>query len=454
MRNILSELWHNIKSGVLVDLILIAQLALFFWISATISGYYLDIAPTFNSNNFREDAAYYSMFYMPADEEEYGEMANASGDPEYVANLDNAYRELQEELGEHYIAIRYADLKLDYEELRRAFSEEELLDFCASSSYSGYYDPSRVSLQDVMQMYGIGSIKQVFEGQISRINPTVISHFGLRAKEGRVFAEDDFLFRRGQKEIPVLLGSAFGGKYRPGDTLHGYLYTGMFDLKVVGILEEGTAIATDQILEKDGRPNTLDHSVVFPYFVIEDIPETEEEKMFAQFNYEEALMGTITADLDTPRSQINGIGKRINNIYVRNGLFPISLVGSSYGVQLFKQESEQTMRIFLAAGIVMGLMGIFGICMSMITKINANMQRYAIEIMNGQSIFTLAAAFLAEIVLIVAAGMLCTIWLMADSLLFLAVIVALAVCCLLAVAMIVIRKLWKIDIEEMIRSEE
>ena len=115
MRNVLSELWHNIKSGALVNLILIAQLALFFWMSATISGYFLDISPTFTSNNIREDAAYYSMFYMPADEKEYGEMANAAGDPEYVSNLDKAYRELQEELGEHYLAIKYADLKLDYE---------------------------------------------------------------------------------------------------------------------------------------------------------------------------------------------------------------------------------------------------------------------------------------------------------------------------------------------------
>ena len=453
MGNVISELWHNIKSGALVNLILIAQLAFFFWIIATISSYFLDVAPTFNSNNFREDAAYYSVFYMPADEEEYVEMANASNDPEYVANLDNAYRELCEELKGHYIAIKYADLKLDYEELSRVFSDEELLDFCASSSYPGYYDPSHVSLRDVTQMSGIGSIKQVFEGQISRISPTVITHFGIQAKEGRMLDEKDFLFHRGQKEIPVLLGSAFGGKYRPGDILHGYLYTGVFDLKVVGILEEGTVIATDQILEKDGRPNTLDYSVVLPYFFVEDIPKTEAEKMFAQFNYEEALMGTVTTDLDTPRARINSIGKRINNIYVRNGLFPISLTGASYGVQLFKQESEQTMRIFLAASIIMGLMGIFGICMSMITKINANMQRYAIEIMNGQSMFTLAAAFFAEIVLIVAAGMLCTIWLMSDRILLFTVI-ALAVCCLLAVALIVIRKLWKIDIEEMIRSEE
>lgn len=458
MKNVLSELWHNIKNGAPVNFILIAQLVLFFWMSTVISSYFLDMPTTFYSNNLQENAAYYSLFFMPSDDEEYGELMNVPRDPEYVSNLGKTYREIQEELGEHYIAVKNADLKLDYEELSQVFSDEELLDFYTSSRYPGYYDPSQVSLKEIMPMYMIGGIGRVFAGHNSRINQSVISHFDFQVKEGRLFDDDDFVFHKGQKEIPVLLGNAFNGKYRPGDILHGYLYTDMFDLKVIGILEENTVIATDQILETDGRPNTLDHSVVFPYFFINDVPETEAEKTFAMINYEEALMGTVTTDLATPRSKINSIGKRINNIFVKNGLFPISMIGSSYGVKLFKHESEQTMQIFLVASIIMGIMGISGICMSMITKINTNLQRYAIEIMNGQSILTLTAAFLAEVVLIVGVSMSITIWmffeLIADRLLFLTVIVALSVGSMLIVAMVVIRKLLKIDIEEIIRSEE
>lgn len=458
MKNVLSELWHNIKNGAPVNFILIAQLVLFFWMSTVISSYFLDMPTFFYSNNLQENAAYYSLFFMPSDDEEYGEWMNVSRDPEYVSNLDKTYREIQEKLGEHYIAVKNADLKLDYEELSQVFSDEELLDFYTSSRYPGYYDPSQVSLEEIMPMYIIGGIGRVFAGHNSRINQSVISHFDFQTKEGRLFDDDDFVFHKGQKEIPVLLGNAFNGKYRPGDILHGYLYTDMFDLKVIGILEENTVIATDQILETDGRPNTLDYSVVFPYFFINDIPETEAEKTFAMINYEEALMGTVTTDLATPRSEINSIGKRINGIFVKNGLFPISMIGSSYGVQLFKQESEQMMQIFLVASIIMGIMGISGICMSIITKINSNLRRYAIEIMNGQSILTLTAAFLSEVVLIVGASMAITIWmffkLIVGRLLFLAVIVALSVASMLIVALIVIRKLLKIDIEEIIRSEE
>lgn len=458
MKNVLSELWHNLKNGALINLILIAQLVLFFWMSTVISSYFLDMPTTFYSNNLQENAVYYSLFYMPADDEEYEEWGKVRRDPEYLSNLDKTYREIQEELGEHYIAVKNAVLQLDYGELSHVFSDEELLDFHISSRYPGYYDRSQVSLEEIIPMHIIGGIGRVFEGHTSRISQSAISHFDLQAKEGRMLDEEDFVFHKGQKEIPVLLGSAFSGKYRPGDILHGYLYTDTFDLKVIGILEKNTVIATDQILETDGRPNTLDYSIVFPYFLINDIPETEAEKTFAEINYEDALMGTVTADLATPRSEINSISKRMNNIFVRNGLFPISMIGSSYGVLLFKQESEQTMGIFLVASIIMGIMGISGICMSMITKINTNLQRYAIEIMNGQSILTLTAAFLAEVVLIVGVSMSLTIWmflnLIAGRLLFLAVIVALSVASMLIVALIVIRKLLKIDIEKLIRSEE
>ena len=248
MKNVLSELWHNLKYGALVNLILIAQLVLFFWMSTVISSYFLDMPTTFYSNNLQENAAYYSLFYMPADDAEYGEWVKIRSDPEYLSNLDKTYREIQEELGEHYIAVKDATLQLDYGELSQMFSDEELLDFHTSSRYPGYYDRSQVSLEEIMPMHIIGNISRVFEGHTSRISQSAVSHFNFQVKEGRLLDEDDFVFHKGQKEIPVLLGSAFSGKYRPGDILHGYLYTDMFDLKVIGIIEKNTVIATDQIL--------------------------------------------------------------------------------------------------------------------------------------------------------------------------------------------------------------
>lgn len=43
MKNIVEELWHNLKSGVFVNLILIVLFTLFFWQGTAISSYFVDI---------------------------------------------------------------------------------------------------------------------------------------------------------------------------------------------------------------------------------------------------------------------------------------------------------------------------------------------------------------------------------------------------------------------------
>ena len=122
-----------------------------------------------------------------------------------------------------------------------------------------------------------------------------------------------------------------------------------------------------------------DYSIVYPFFYINYVPQTEAEQTFAEFNYESALQGTIVVDADAPRSEVNEAAKRVNNIFVKNGLYPITAIGGSYGVDIFKMESEQTMQILLGASAIMGVLSIFGICMNVTAKLNRNLHRYGIE---------------------------------------------------------------------------
>ena len=106
------------------------------------------------------------------------------------------------------------------------------------------------------------------------------------------------------------------------------------------------------------------------------------------------------------------------------------------------------MRIFLAAGIVMAVLAISGICMSMIVKLNRNLHRYGIEIMNGQSVYTILTAFLLEMILVMGAGLLLNIWqfmnLIHSNLMFLVVLLFLAGTAALIVSTVFIRKLRKV----------
>lgn len=281
MRNIWEELWHNLRSGAAVNLILILLFALFFWQGTVISSYFADItdSPVSSSQKY-EDYCYYSLAdtYSASDE---ASRIYQSQDPAVTQNMDRTYRELHEELGEQY---------------------------------------------------------------------------------------------------------------------------------------------------------------------------------FAYSNYNSGLEGTIVLPLDAPDSKINTLAKQINNIFVKNGLNPKIPTGTSYGVFLFQEESEQTMWIFLAAGIVMAILAISGICMAMIVKLNRNLNRYGIEIMNGQSIRTVLAAFLLEMLLVMGAGLLLNIWqfinLIHSNFMFLTVLLMLAGTAALIVTLVFVSRLRKVDIEEIIKSQE
>ena len=459
MKNIVEELWHNLKSGVFVNLILIVLFTLFFWQGTAISSYFVDI-PMGSSGSRQADGLYYQLSYHYMGDnsrEDFNATLQQLDDLDSISALDRIYRDLHEKLGNKYFNINSTDLKLDYGELSQRFEDSELLDFLSQSEYPGYYDQSETELMDVMATYAIGNIASVFSGQGLRMDENAMERFGLKASEGSLFRKEDFVFQKGQKEIPVLLGNAFSGKYHPGETLNGYLF-GDFQLRIVGILEENTTVLTDTVrnYETNG-PKQLDHSVIAPYFYM-GAPETEEEQTFAINNYQEGINGTIVLPLDASRSEINRTAKQVSSIFNQNGLQPQMISGTSYGVVLFQQESEQTMRIFLGASAVMAVLAVSGICMSMIAKLNRNLQRYGIEMMNGQSTGTILAAFLLEMALVIGAGLLLTVWqfmtLIRNYTGFFLVTLALAGFSAAVVSLVFIRKLRAVDIEEIIRREE
>lgn len=150
--------------------------------------------------------------------------------------------------------------------------------------------------------------------------------------------------------------------------------------------------------------------------------------------------------------------KELCEIFTKNGIYPVTVSGSTYGVRVFKTESRETMRILLGASALMGALSISGICMSVIAKLNRNLHRYGIELMNGQSPGPIMGAFLTEIFFVIAAAMAFNIWkytdLMRWNLMFLWMILGMAFLSVLIVAAVFTWKLRKIDIEEIIRNGE
>ena len=461
MRNVWEELKHNLSGSVLVTLVLIAQFAVFFWQGTLIASYFADTSTESLSLSVQGDYAYYHLAYSINNEEEEEALWGQSSDPNFVSNAAETYRKVHEDPDLHYMAFGTSNLFVSFDDMNERFTLRELMNLHTNSDENLYHqtDAETVPLESLTVPVQNGEWTSGFPPQIYRLDQAAAEHFRLRVSEGRMLEEQDYQFRWDQGSIPVLVGSAYASGFKPGDRIGADLYGIPYQFQVIGILEENTGIITDKYFSERGVPLSLDHAILMPYFTIEESPRNSKEEFLARANYDEAFIGGIVVlDAEAPRSELLRIEKKICDVFLRNGLYPVTTAASPYGVSLFKIESQKTMQILVGASVLMGVMSISGICISVTAKLNRNLQRYGIEIMNGQSTGTILAAFLLEILLIIAAAMGLAVWQFMDmiryNLVFLWMILGFGLLAAAVTSLVFIRKLRTVDIEEIIRREE
>ena len=460
MRNVWEELKHNLSGGVLVTLVLIAQFAVFFWQGTLIASYFADTSTESLSLSVQGDYAYYQLDYAIGSEETASAFASQFTDPNFISNAAKAYGELHEDPDLHFITFNGVAAAVNFDEIRERFTEPEIreLHHDAGSLSGSRMEAETVPLENLITPVQNGEWTSGFAPQIYRLDQAAAEHFQLRVSEGRMLEKQDYQFRWDQGSIPILVGSAYASGFKPGDRIRADLYGIPYQFQVIGILEKNTGIITDKYFSEMGVPLSLDHAMIVPYLYIQDIPENEDQEFFTSSNYEEGLQGMVVLDAEAPRSELLRIEKKICGVFLQNGLYPITTSASPYGVLLFKTESQKTMQILVGASVLMGVMSISGICISVTAKLNRNLHRYGIEIMNGQSTGTILAAFLLEILLIIAAAMGLAAWQFMDmiryNLVFLWMILGFGLLAAAVTSLVFIRKLRTVDIEEIIRREE
>lgn len=460
MRKVWEELKHNLSGGVLVTLVLIAQFAVFFWQGTLIASYFADTSTQSLSLSVQGDYAYYQLSYSTSNEEDEDALWGQSSDPNFVSNAAETYRKVHEDPDLHYMAFGTSNLFVSFDDMNERFTLQELMNLHTNSDENLYHqtDAETVPLESLTVPVQNGEWTSGFPPQIYRLDQAAAEHFQLRVSEGRMLEKQDYQFRWDQGSIPILVGSAYASGFKPGDRIRADLYGIPYQFQVIGILEENTGIITDKYFSERGVPLSLDHAMIVPYLYIQDIPENEDQEFFTSANYEEGLQGMVVLDAEAPRSELLRIEKKICGVFLQNGLYPITTSASPYGVLLFKTESQKTMQILVGASVLMGVMSISGICISVTAKLNRNLHRYGIEIMNGQSTGTILAAFLLEILLIIAAAMGLAAWQFMDmiryNLVFLWMILGFGLLAAAVTSLVFIRKLRTVDIEEIIRREE
>lgn len=208
-----------------------------------------------------------------------------------------------------------------------------------------------------------------------QVNENVIKTFKPNMEYGKTFNHKDFTYNNGT--IPVILGSEYKSLYKVGDQLNiEYLHKNV-PAKVIGILEPNTIIPARENIEF-----YADKYIVFPEFLMESDPTTEEEYSFQKMQY----LGLINGQILTEKDNLQ-IRKSLNEISNLSNFDEFTIIGANdLGINIMFSMMKQNKILLLTLVIALFIFSIFSISLSLVMKWDINIKKYSTHLVFGATV--------------------------------------------------------------------
>lgn len=227
--------------------------------------------------------------------------------------------------------------------------------------------------------------------------------FGLRTNEGQDFNDDNLTIDNATDCIPIILGSNYRDYFEIGDTIE--LTCGVHDFlcRVLGVLERETKIPKVNNMYQESE--LLDDFIVFPMGirVKNESDISEDIEKYAYKDWETMAYGIIQINDEV---KMNEVVYDIDEVSRKYGFEPIRIVGTSLGINIFRNESEITIKVMLILTIVMVIFSFYGLFVTFYDKVQSNGREYGIYLMNGCGIKMILSTCLLEVALIICPALL------------------------------------------------
>ncbi|MEN8435961.1 hypothetical protein NX821_003221 (plasmid) [Clostridium septicum] len=373
MRILIKEVIWNFKQSFISNIILIFQLAICFWLICMLSNSFSDMGfKRYYKDFIKNDEIYYQMsFYESA-----FILSELSSDVRALENTKSFINDLRSQ--KDFTYAKYTSIQnvfVNNEEFeKRGVSKNNLNNFLSSSSG----DPNVISLLS------------------HQMDKNGFDHFEFEVYEGRSFNNEDYVLKSSSDELSIILGYNYKDILKVGEKIK-FIYAGkQLEGEVVGILEKDSSIFNNNI-----NVTSLDNELIIPLTDFEYMPENMEEQYHQAVVYVDILGG---ANIITSINSNNiDITRNIYNLCTMYDFmkFNPSITATTNGLNMFKGESEQAIKLIFGMIIVMAIFCIFTFIMNMYNKIEANMRRYLIQILQGASINHIIATYILEIFIVI-----------------------------------------------------
>ena len=454
----IKEAWTNFQKSIFFNLILIAELAICFWLFTMLLNNFVSLGDdaTKDEGSVIGDEAYYYCFVTGVRDDTEIEYNNYLGFRSEIRSQE-LFTFLKEDGGlDTY-------LPTDFwvgENMEQRLSEAERKAMGRETTALAPIDHTKWEQMDPKSVAGW----QLVESR--QMDYNAMQHFSLSYAEGSGFAEEDFVFHKGQTTVPIIVGYNSRDIFEVGDTIPIKCCSMPLTGKIVGILErhEYAYIATNEL--EIGYIPYLDDSIIWPFFDL-DYYVSREEAEKSEDAMNEALLqanlcgnslaGYCVAPKDVSNIEIANIYstlcQRYN--YSEDGF---EMHAMTSGMRMFRGETQESIKIMLILVIAMGLFCLFILITNMATKIDRNIRTYMIQILNGASIWNIVAQYLLEIIMIIIPSILITAVIMKREIMtsyqFFIVIFLLSLLCVFISIIIVAMKLANLKTDELLRRKE
>lgn len=460
MKNAFINAIKSFKKSLFINIMLIVELAVCFWLICLIMNNYFDMGyQSFDKQFVFSENKFYYQLNMNNEMKLISDLYNSN---ETVINVNKLLDDLKNQLDIQYMHFSsfnpiefnedFIDKKIPYTNNYEDNLDDQGKWYCEKGYKKFIYGYSdTIQIPEPIKTAGKVSL------QSKQIDINAYNNFNLQFIEGKGFLPEDFIFKKNQNYLPIIMGYGYKDYFIPGETVQLFYNGKKMEGIIMGILKKGSILTLNPYSLGNGI-NTVDNSIISPLFTYNYVPTSTIDKEIQSYHLAFMVSSAhlvVGEDVDSV-----ALTKQFYNLCKKNNMMEYipGINSTTSGIEMFRNESEQNMKAIIFLVAIMVELGFFILIGNVITKIDDGLRNYMVFLMNGSRICYIILQHILEVIFIFINIFLIDLYLLRKEIgvsfeFFLLILFLSVFTCILS-STIIYCKLKKVKTDEILRRNE
>ncbi|CCC86236.1 hypothetical protein PPM_p0086 (plasmid) [Paenibacillus polymyxa M1] len=370
MKMIITEVVESLKRKKMFSLLIILQIVIFFALITTLFLQYSNIEKKSDQVNSLKAMNDYQLSDTLLEDQDMKEFTN---NPQFLVIAKTFYNNLNKILDDKYIYL--------FNQSIAVLPDSKKWDQKFLFGYEDGIDSPAFRLNNKEPYYATKAVQ---------MNEQAFKNYSIKVNKGAPFSTDDFV-NKNNKDIPILLGSEYEGKYQIGDTITANYLMKDFTLVVKGFIQPNTLVFNAQFPEI-----YLDRYIVMPAQEF-PAPVNEHELSFQRKHYLQLINGHIFS----PENEYV-VQNKLEEIKEISDFHKIGILGANkLPLTYILSTLEVSMSWLSLITTVIFVICVLSISILIITKLQDQLKNISVHLISGASMKQVFSYYVAEVISII-----------------------------------------------------